>query len=89
VTIVVANACAEEDRLELKCLSMGGPCLQYQWNRNGTDDFLTDTVTNTDTLIVTGLAAAEGGDFTCTVFNAAGSSTHMINLGESILCIPK
>jgi len=69
------------DGLELNCSSEGGPDLEYIWTR--TSDFLNDT-NNTNTLTVSDLATVDGGDYTCTVTNDAGTSNHTITVyGES------
>ena len=69
-----------EEELELKCESDGGPDLVYYWSRSGTIDLPDDTITNTSTLIIAKLATVDGGMYTCTVTNNAGSSCCSITI---------
>ena len=64
------------DQLELNCSSEGEPDLEYSWSR--TNAFLATTTTNTSTLTISDLAMVDGGDYTCTVTNNAGTSNHTI-----------
>jgi len=69
-------------QLELNCSSEGGPDLEYSWSRTNT--FSTTTTTNTKTLTINDLATADGGNYTCTVTNDAGTSNYTITInGES------
>ena len=68
----------------LNCLSEGGPDLLYSWSRTNT--FSNDTVTNTNTLTISDLATVDGGDYTCTVTNDAGSNSTTVTVyGECCL----
>ena len=70
------------DQLELNCSSEGGPDLVYSWRRN--NDFSNETVTNTNTLTISDLVTVDGGDYTCTVTNDAGSNNTTVTVyGES------
>jgi len=70
------------DELELNCSSEGGPDLQYSWSR--TNVFSSTTTTNTSTLTISDLATVDGGEYTCTVNNSAGTDTMtVIVFGES------
>ena len=70
------------DQLQLNCSSEGGPDLVYSWSRN--NDFSNETVTNTNTLTISDLATADGGDYACTVTNDAGSNNTTVTVyGES------
>ena len=82
VVIMGDNTYDNGDQLELNCSSEGGPDLEYSWNRTNT--FSNDTVTNTNTLTITGVATVDGGDYTCTVTNDAGTSSHTITVNGEI-----
>jgi len=75
------NSYDNGDELELNCSSEGGPDLVYSWNRTNT--FSTTTTTNTSTLTIGDLATVDGGNYTCTVINDAGTnSTIVVVYGE-------
>ena len=68
-------------QLELTCSSEGGPDLVYSWSR--TYAFSAITTTNSTLLNISDLATVDGGDYTCTVTNDAGStSTSVTVFGE-------
>ena len=76
------------DQLELNCSSDGGPDLEYNWSRSDTNKFSDDIATNSSTLIITHINTLDGGDYTCTVSNDAGSSSYSITIyGEFSMCI--
>ena len=66
------------DQLELNCSSEGGPDLVYSWSRTNT--FSATTTTNTSTLTISDLATVDGGDYTCTVTNDAGTDTMTVTV---------
>ena len=66
------------DQLELNCSSGGGPDLEYSWSRTNT--FSATTTTNTNTLTISDLATVDGGEYTCTVANDAGTSNRTITV---------
>ena len=66
------------DQLELNCSSEDGPDLEYSWSR--TDTFSATTITNTSTLTISDLATVDGGEYTCTVTNDAGSSNATVTV---------
>jgi len=69
-------------QLELNCSSEGTPDLEYSWSRTNT--FSTTTITNTNTLTISSLTTVDGGNYTCTVTNDAGTSSRTITVyGES------
>ena len=72
VVIMGDNTYDNGDQLELNCSSEGGPDLQYSWSRTNT--FSATTTTNTNTLTINDLATVDGGEYTCTVTNDAGTS---------------
>ena len=75
------------DQLELNCTSEGGPDLEYSWSRTNT--FSATTTTNASTLTISDLATVDGGDYTCTVTNAAGTSMNTITVYGESFCIFK
>jgi len=82
------NTYSYGNQLELTCSSEGGPNLEYSWSRINT--FSAITTTNTSTLTISDLATVDGGNYTCTVTNDAGTSSATITVySESfVLCIP-
>ncbi|XP_065905642.1 peroxidasin homolog [Dysidea avara] len=78
VVIMGDNTYDNGDQLELNCSSEGGPDLEYSWSR--TNAFLATTTTNTSTLTISDLATVDGGDYTCTVTNDAGTSMDTITV---------
>jgi len=74
------------DQLELNCSSEGGPDLEYSWSRIG-NDFSVDTITNTNTLIISNLTTVDGGNYICTVNNSAGTDSHTITVYGELLFI--
>jgi len=68
-------------QLELTCSSEGGPGLTYSWNRM-MNDFDNETATGTDTnnLTIANVATVDGGNYTCTVTNNAGSNSSSITV---------
>ena len=86
VVIMGDNTYDNGDQLELNCSSEGGPDLVYSWSR--TNAFSANTTTNTSTLTISDLATVDGGDYTCTVTNDAGTSNRTITVnGELRLCM--
>ena len=78
VVIMGDNTYDNGDQLELNCSSEGGPDLVYSWSR--VNDFSIDTVTNTSILTISDLTTVDGGDYTCTVTNDAGSSNTTVTV---------
>jgi len=70
------------DRLELKCISNGGPILEYQWSRSGTDNLPEDTLTDANTLTIAQLTAADAGKYSCNVSNEAGCSSATVTVSS-------
>ena len=84
VVIMGNNTYDNGTQLMLNCLSEGGPDLLYSWSRTNT--FSNDIVTNLNTLIISDLATVDGGEYTCTVTNDAGTSNRAITVyGEFCL----
>ena len=80
VAIMGDNMYPQESQLELSCSSEGGPNLVYSWSRSGTHEISATTTTNTNTLTISDLATVDGGDYTCTVTNDAGSSNTTVTV---------
>ena len=78
VVIMGDNTYDNGDQLELNCSSEGRPDLEYSWNRTNT--FSATTTTNTSTLTISDLATVDGGEYTCTVNNDAGSSSTTVTV---------
>ena len=78
VVIMGDNTYDNGDQLELNCSSEGGPDLEYSWSRTNT--FSATTTTNTSTLTISDLATVDGGDYTCTVTNDAGTNNSTITV---------
>ena len=78
VVIMGDNTYDNGDQLELNCTSEGGPDLEYSWSRTNT--FSATTTTNTSTLTISDLATVDGGNYTCTVSNDAGTSMNTITV---------
>ncbi|XP_065908777.1 uncharacterized protein [Dysidea avara] len=65
-------------QLQLHCSSEGGPQLEYSWSRTNT--LSNDTTTNTNNLTISKVTALDGGNYTCTVTNDAGSSNNTVTV---------
>ena len=84
VVIMGDNTYDNGTQLMLNCLSEGGPDLEYSWSRTNT--FSATTTTNTNTLTISDLATVDGGEYTCTVTNDAGSNSTTVTVyGEYCL----
>jgi len=88
VNITGENRYSQGSQLQLHCSSEGGPQLEYSWSRGNT--FSNNTTTNTNNLTVSNVTTLDGGNYTCTVTNDAGSSNNtVIVYSELILAITK
>ena len=85
VVIMGDNTYDNGDQLELNCTSEGGPDLEYSWSRTNT--FSVNTTTNTSTLTISDLATVDGGEYTCTVSNDAGSSNATVTVYSELKLI--
>ncbi|XP_065906524.1 uncharacterized protein [Dysidea avara] len=65
-------------QLQLHCSSEGGPQLEYSWSRTNT--LSNDTTTNTNNLTISNVTALDGGNYTCTITNDAGSSNNTVTV---------
>ena len=71
-----SNIPSFQDNVTLTCSANGGPPISYQWQKNGM------TLSNEDqsTLQLNLVSAADGGEYTCVVSNAAGSANTSVML---------
>ena len=79
VNITGNNTYPHGSQLQLHCLSEGGPQLEYNWSRT-TNTFSSDTITNTNNLTISNVTTLDGGNYTCTVTNDAGSSNNRVTV---------
>ncbi|XP_065901359.1 carcinoembryonic antigen-related cell adhesion molecule 5-like [Dysidea avara] len=78
VNITGNNTYPHGSQLQLHCSSEGGPQLEYSWSRTNT--FSNDTTTNTNNLTISNITTLDGGNYTCTVTNDAGSSSNTVTV---------
>jgi len=70
-------------QLQLHCSSEGGPQLECSWSRTNT--LPNDKTTNTNNLTISNVTTLDGGNYTCTVTNDAGSSSNTVTVyGELV-----
>ena len=67
---------SQGEQLELNCLSGGGPELEYTWSFSGGE---IDNA-NTSMLTIANLATSNGGEYTCSVSNDAGSDSDTVTV---------
>lgn len=89
VTIHSSVQYFHDETLEISCTSEGYPDLQYSWSRetgNG-NMFPSDTMINSSTIIINNLEINDGGNYTCSVSNKAGSCsvTAAVNVNGKLL----
>ena len=83
VNITGNNTYPHGSQLQLHCSSEGGPQLKYSWSRTNT--LSNDTTTNTTNLTISSVTTLDGGNYTCTVTNDAGSSSNTVTVyGELV-----
>ena len=70
------NTYSQGEQLELNCSSEGGPELEYTWTFSGS---MIDNA-NASMLIITNLTTSNGGEYTCSVSNDAGSDSDTITV---------
>ena len=72
--------------MTFNCSAQGGPGNTYQWQRSGT--YLDNETMQT--LAITQISAADGGEYTCVVSNAAGndSARTLLNVFPEIVLDP-
>ena len=70
------NTYSQGEQLELNCSSEGGPELEYTWTFSGGEI----DIANTSMLTIANLATSNGGDYTCSVSNDAGSDSDTITV---------
>ena len=76
VAIAGDNTYSQGEQLELSCSSEGGPELEYTWT------FSNGMINNANTsmLTIADLTTYNGGEYTCSVSNDAGSSMDTITV---------
>ena len=85
VNITGDNTYPHGSQLQLHCSSKGGPQLEYSWSR--TNAFSNNTTTNTNNLTISNVTTLDGGNYTCTVTNDAGSSSNTVTVYGELLHI--
>ena len=70
------NTYSQGEQLELNCSSEGGPELEYTWTFSGS---MIDNA-NSSMLTITNVATSNGGEYTCSVSNDAGSDNDTITV---------
>ena len=70
VNITGSNTYPHGSQLQLHCLSEGGPQLEYSWSSPNS------SYTTTNNLTISNVSTLDGGNYTCTVTNDAGSSSN-------------
>ena len=74
VTIIGENFYQQGDDLQLNCLSEGGPQLEYSWSSPNS------SYTTTNNLTISNVTTLDGGNYTCTVTNDAGSNSKTVTI---------
>ena len=69
------------DQLTLRCLSEGGPQLEYSWIFSGRE------IATTPNLTINNVNPFNGGDYTCNVTNDAGSESDTIIVYSKLLML--
>ena len=83
VNITGNNIYPHGSQLQFNCSAEGGPQLEYSWSRTNT--LSNNTTTNTNNLTISNISALDGGNYTCTVTNDAGSSSNTVTIyGELV-----
>ena len=78
------NTYSQGEQLELNCSSEGGPELEYTWTFSGG---MIDNA-NTNVLTIANLTTSNGGEYTCSVSNDAGSDNETVTVySKSFVCI--
>ena len=72
---------SQGNQLTLNCTSEGGPQLRYIWV------FLGNIISNSSMLIIDNVTTTDGGNYTCTVTNDAGSSDAIVTVYSKLFII--
>ena len=68
-------------RLQLRCMSEGGPRFKFSWSRIGRTLYTTSyTSLNYNDLSISNINTHDRGNYTCTVTNDAGSSSNTVTV---------
>ena len=79
VNIIGNNTYPHGSQLQLHCSSEGGPQLEYSWSSPNS------SYTTTNNLTISNVTTLDGGNYTCTVTNDAGSSSNTVTVyGELV-----
>ena len=79
IRITGNSAYPHGSKLQLHCSSEGGPQLEYSWSSPNS------SYTNTNNLTISNVTTLDGGNYTCTVTNDAGSSSNTVTVyGELV-----
>ena len=82
VVIMGDNTYSQGEQLELNCSSEGGPELEYTWTFSG------GMIANTSMLTIANLTTSNGGEYTCSVSNDAGSDNETVAVySKFFVCI--
>ena len=76
VVIMGDNTYSQGEQLQLNCSSEGGPELKYTWTFSG--GMIDDA--NTNMLTIANVATSNGGEYTCSVSNDAGSNKETVTV---------
>ena len=76
VVIMGDNTYSQGEQLELNCSSEGGPELEYTWTFSGG---MIDNA-NTSMLTIANVTTSNGGEYTCSVSNDAGSDNETVTV---------
>ena len=74
VNITGDNTYPHGSQLQLHCSSEGGPQLEYSWSSPNS------SYTTTNNLTISNVTPLDGGNYTCTVTNDAGSSSNTVTV---------
>ena len=78
VVIMGNTSYSQGDQLQLKCLSEGGPQLEYTWTFSGNK--ITNGNSNRNILTIGKISTSNGGEYICNVTNDAGYNTSNITV---------
>ena len=81
MTIAGDNTYSQGEQLELSCSSEGGPELKYTWTFSGR----TIDNANTNMLTIANLTTSNGGEYTCSVRNDAGSDNDTVTVYSKLI----
>ena len=74
ISVTGNNTYPHGSKLQLHCSSEGGPRLEYSWSNPNS------SYTATNNLTISNVSTLDGGNYTCTVTNDAGSSSNTVTV---------